>query len=441
MTTPVSHTEGTADFGNTLDTAFAIAPIAVVTGRIGPGDAGDMFRIDLPDTGRISLRLDGLSGRLDLAYFDRAGTILGSSWDWSTAPKNLEFLMPDRTWYVRVSPTTNAVSDYRLSVITTGPVEGTSGDDSLTGGVGLDTLYGMDGDDTLVGLDNRDLLVGGSGNDRLDGGDWHDQLYGGLGDDTLLGGNGNDELYGGAGDDWLETGAGSVGSWFREKAWGGSGNDTVIGGSSDNRVNHTTHVGGGAGNDLIDLRGPGWFWAYGGDGDDTLQASDGPGTGTPGLNNLWGGQGNDQIRGGVQADRLYGGAGNDTLTGQDGNDTLEGGGGNDVLDGGVGNDVLRGGAGFDRLTGGAGADRFEFDRNQNWNRIEDFSIADGDVLVLKQFLWQADYGLLRPQQVVDLFGRIGTAGDVVLGFGSIGTQVRLVGVTTLDGLEDALLLV
>lgn len=79
-----------------------------------------------------------------------------------------------------------------------------------------------------------------------------------------------------------------------------------------------------------------------------------------------------------------------------------------MLEGGAGTDVLRGGAGFDRLAGGAGADRFEFDRNQNWNRIEDFSIADG---------------------------------DVVLGFGSIGTQVRLVGVTTLDGLEDGLLLV
>ena len=435
MTTPVSHTEGTADFGNTLDTAFAIAPIAVVTGRIGPGDTGDMFRIDLPTDGWIALVLDGLSKRLDLALINAAGTVRQLSDRGSISYENLFPSLTAGPWYARVFSDLGQVSDYRLSVRTDWLVEGTPGDDIMTGAVERDTLSGLDGDDTLLGLSENDILFGGNGNDRLDGGAQADALFGGLGDDTLLGGNGRDTIYGGAGDDWIETDTGDAYFPQRDIVWAGAGNDTVIGIKSEGQI------GGGAGNDLIDLRGPGISWgrgfqAWGGDGDDTLYASDGL---VDARSNYWGGQGHDQIRGGVRDDRLFGGAGNDTLVGNDGNDTLESGDGNDVLDGGVGNDVLRGGAGFDRLTGGAGADRFEFDRNQNWNRIEDFSIADGDVLVLNPMMWRADYGLLSPQQVVEIFGRIGIAGDVVLGFGSIGTQVRLVGVTTLDGLEDGLL--
>jgi Ca2+-binding RTX toxin-like protein len=437
MADPVSYAEGTTDFGNTLDTAFAIAPVSVVTGRISSGDTGDMFRIDIPDTGRISLRLDGLSNvsDIELALIDAAGTVLRQSTRDGVSPETIiSPVVMAGPWYVHVFPARGG-SDYRLSVTTVLLRKGTPGDDSMTGTSGQDTLYGLDGDDRLIGMDGNDLLGGGGGNDRLDGDDGHDTLYGGLGDDTLLGGNGNDTLYGGAGDDRLETGPGVAGYWRPESAWGGAGNDTVIGGDSPDGIG--SEIGGGAGNDLIDLRGPGVFRAWGGDGDDTLHASDGMEAGS----NYWGGQGHDQLWGGVQGDRLFGGAGNDTLAGQDGNDTLDGGPGNDVLHGGVGNDVLHGGAGFDRLTGGAGADRFEFAAGQNWNRIEDFSIAEGDVLVLNQMMWQAPYGLLRPQEVVEIFGRIGTAGDVVLDFGSIGTQVRLVGVTTLDGLEDGLLLV
>lgn len=430
MADPVSHAEGTTDFGNTLDTAFAIAPHSVITGRIGLGDAGDMFRLEMPQEGRIALRLDGLTSDIELALIDATGAVLRQSTRGSTYPEIIDMPVKAGLWYVRVYPYLGQ-SDYRLSVTALSAVEGTAGPDTLTGSTGRDTIYGLGGDDTVIGLDDDDLLVGGSGDDRIEGGDGDDQLFGGLGDDTLLGDTGNDGLYGGAGDDRIETG-GADPYWGGESAWGGSGNDTVIGGAGRGAV------GGGAGNDLIDLRGPGVFRAWGGDGDDTLYASDGLAGSTYGY---WGGHGHDQLWGGVQGDRLFGGAGNDTLTGQDGNDTLDGGGGNDVLDGGAGNDVLRGGAGFDRLTGGAGADRFEFDRNQDWNRIEDFSIAEGDVLVLGQMLWRADYGLLRPQEVVEIFGRIGGAGDVVLGFGSIGTQVRLVGVTTLDGLEDGLLLV
>lgn len=302
MTTPVSYSEGANDFGNTLDTAVAITPRSVIVGRIGPDDAGDVFRITMPTDGRISLVLDGLSGNLDLRLLDAAGNALRASTAWGLMRERIDIMAPAGTWHVQVVPsrsvTVPAVSDYRLSVTAVWLFEGTPGDDSMTGGVGLDTLYGLRGNDTLDGLDDDDLLVGGSGDDRIDGGDGNDQLFGGLGNDTLLGGDGYDRLYGGAGDDRIETGGASY-FWPGESAWAGAGNDTVIGSSGRGEV------GGGAGNDLIDLRGPGLFRAWGGDGDDTLYASDGPASST--YHSYWGGQGHDQIRGGVQADRLYGG--------------------------------------------------------------------------------------------------------------------------------------
>ena len=83
-------------------------------------------------------------------------------------------------------------------------------------------------------------------------------------------------------------------------------------------------------------------------------------------------------------DMLIGQQGNDSLHGDDGNDRLVGGRGNDSLFGGEGDDQLTGGLGRDVLTGGLGADRFIFTREDgrsgSTDRIEDFSMADGDKL-------------------------------------------------------------
>ncbi|HUG25131.1 beta strand repeat-containing protein, partial [Piscinibacter sp.] len=101
----------------------------------------------------------------------------------------------------------------------------------------------------------------------------------------------------------------------------------------------------------------------------------------------------DTLNGTASADVLMGHAGNDTLNGNDGNDRLHGGAGNDALNGGNGNDVLIGGAGDDLLSGGAGADVFAWqlaDRGTGGapavDTISDFSIADGDVLDLRDLL-------------------------------------------------------
>ena len=81
------------------------------------------------------------------------------------------------------------------------------------------------------------------------------------------------------------------------------------------------------------------------------------------------------------SDTLLGDLGNDTLIGNRKRDRLYGGEGEDILMGGAGNDLLKGGKGRDTLIGGSGADRFRVSKGKD--SITDFSIADGDQLVLR----------------------------------------------------------
>jgi Ca2+-binding RTX toxin-like protein len=73
-----------------------------------------------------------------------------------------------------------------------GVLSGSSGANTLLGGIARDTLSGLGGADTLYGFVGDDLLDGGDGDDRLDGGDGNDRLQGGLGADRLFGGAGDD---------------------------------------------------------------------------------------------------------------------------------------------------------------------------------------------------------------------------------------------------------
>ena len=435
MSDPVLYDEGETDIGNTRETALFIAPVSVVTGFAGAGDWGDLFRLEMPESGRISLLLDGLSGDIELALVNADGaTVRQSTRAWSS-PETIDASVAAGTWYVRVYPYSNFASDYRLSVTAVFPVEGTPGDDSLSGSPGNDTLYGLGGDDTLNGELGDDLLVGSSGADLIEGGDGNDLLDGGAGNDTLEGGAGNDTIYGGTGDDLIQTGPSGLATWRSEgdSAWGGSGNDTLIASEGQGVL------GGGTGDDLIDARGTGRFTIWGGDGHDTIHASD-----TSGLlygNLIGAGTGDDLVFGGTGGDDLVGFTGNDTLHGNDGGDRLALGSGSDHGHGGAGNDTIFAGPGFDRLWGGTGSDRFEFWRGADWNRVEDFSAAEGDVIALGQALWRAELGLLRPQEVIAAFGRITVNGHAILDFGDAGTQVVLIGVTTLDGFQDSLLLI
>ena len=73
-------------------------------------------------------------------------------------------------------------------------LNGTTGNNRLSGGAKEDTLAGMAGNDTLSGGSGADKVWGGSGNDNLSGGSGADLLVGGFGADRMDGGAGNDVL-------------------------------------------------------------------------------------------------------------------------------------------------------------------------------------------------------------------------------------------------------
>ena len=109
-------------------------------------------------------------------------------------------------------------------------------------------------------------------------------------------------------------------------------------------------VDGGIGNDIIS-GSLGVDDLYGGSGDDQINS----GLPSGGLDFVDGGDGNDTIlAGGV----VFGGAGNDTITASSADDDLFGGDGDDVIDAGSGSDDLFGGDGDDLLKAdGADGDR------------------------------------------------------------------------------------
>jgi Ca2+-binding RTX toxin-like protein len=105
-------------------------------------------------------------------------------------------------------------------VVVGGTTNGTTGNDSLIGGVGHDTLVGNAGNDTLTGGLGDDFLYGDApsqspfdtpviGNDQLTGGIGNDVLRDFQGTNLFDGGPGNDTLYLGAGQDTVLFGRGS----------------------------------------------------------------------------------------------------------------------------------------------------------------------------------------------------------------------------------------
>lgn len=213
------------------------------------------------------------------------------------------------------------------------------------GGTGM-VLVGSDGADDLS-TDGVDLVLGGGGDDRITltaGSAPTVVIDGGAGIDTLTLGKGVGS-YGPASDKALQNierivvgGADGVAIDLSAQSEGlivagGTGADTVTGGLGDDQVD------GGAGNDVFTgFAGDGSDVWIGGDGSDTVSfegvkaalridlaagiaSSDATGTDSlSGIENVIGGDGDDDIRGDSGSNRLSGKGGSDTLTGGDGDD-------------------------------------------------------------------------------------------------------------------------
>lgn len=210
-----------------------------------------------------------------------------------------------------------------------GVMNGTSGNDNLTG---------FGNDNNLFGLGGNDQLVGYGGNDRLDGG---------VGDDLLVGGDGNDTyLFGrGGGQDRVSDfpDSGIVGEVdtvlldstvvpadVRLQATADSSLLLTINGTTDSLLMEGYYFG-----SLYQV--------------EQIQFADGT---------IWNAA---AIASRTEGLTLAGTEGDDALTGIQTNDTLMGLGGADTLDGGSGNDVLDGGSGADTMLGRAGNDVYEVD--------------------------------------------------------------------------------
>ena len=175
-------------------------------------------------------------------------------------------------------------------------LSGTNGDDTLRGTNNSDTIDGKRGDDLIYGYRGEDKLYGGRGDDRIKGGSGDDYIYGWYGGNTLSGGAGNDHIYttgpsdprssfplnvihGNAGADYI------IVDGQNSKIYGDKGADTIIAVGGDEEVVHQT-VYAGSGNDVVEteytaygeggndhLKGQVNAGLYGGEGDDTLEAS------------------------------------------------------------------------------------------------------------------------------------------------------------------------
>lgn len=256
---------------------------------------------------------------------------------------------------------------------------GTSADDYLNGGEGIDIINGGAGDDVICGDTGDDKLYGGTGNDEFD----------------YSAGDGNDIIYDFEnGDRIFILGKVSQSALLNEKdivltvANGSITINDAVGKAINVRDSEGKHVYSyGSSDDVCFYGGEGADYLYGGAGNDRLYSyADDPLT----LIDF----GNDRLYGGSGNDKLYAGSGNNYLDGGDDDDELYGGDEDDELYGGSGNDFLKGNFGNDRYVGGTGNDIFCFDLNcgsggTGKNIIYDYEVGKDIIRFEDRLAWQS----------------------------------------------------
>jgi Ca2+-binding RTX toxin-like protein len=295
-----------------------------------------------------------------------------------------------------------------------------------------------DGGITIVGNSGANQLWGGLGDDSLDGGGGNDLFFAGAGDDVMTGGTGNDsyqvddsgdvvvEAAGGGTDIvYLSLAAYILPTWVENADLGYAGGARTLAANASNNLiivsaDSALTISAGGGTDTVDYSREGEALLIdlltgevdGAAADDLLT----------GVENLTGGEDDDELRGTAGANILDGYWGADTLAGRGGNDIyhvddpddlvveaeeegtdevrlewmdeyvlpdhveklknlssdpflgtgnalnndMTGGGDEDILHGGDGQDSLSGGSGDDFLHGEAGHDTLSGGTGEDW---------------------------------------------------------------------------
>ena len=284
-------------------------------------------------------------------------------------------------------------------------IDGSNGNDVVTGTAFADTMFGSPGADQFNGGGGSDIvsyidapasagsfgvtavllnpalnsgeaqndgynsienLAGSNFNDVLGGTNAANSIFGHAGRDTITAQGGNDTVFGGAGDDTIR------GQDQNDTLNGDDENDTLFGNNDVDTLNggsrHTTRWSAASMPTRSTADGARDTASYqeaisvGGNGvtvfltAPNFNSNEAAGDSYNSIENLTGSDFNDFLRGDDNGNRLTGRDGIDSLFGIGGSDVLIGDDGNDSLDGGNQNDNLSGGAGDDRLFGQADND-------------------------------------------------------------------------------------
>jgi Ca2+-binding RTX toxin-like protein len=234
-------------------------------------------------------------------------------------------------------------------------INGTTGNENITGPNIASTISGGAGDDTITGGTEADIIAGNDGNDTITGGAGVDSLTGGAGNDTYqfdtsdIGVNESITEAASGGTDAIaiitttnfsNMTAVSFDEIEEIRFSGANQTATFTGVQFNSETINITETTAGTSNLIVNLSAgitadlSGFTASTFTSGTDTLTINGSTGAEiitTPNIaSTIIGGAGNDIIVGGSAEDIITGDAGDDTLTGGDGADSLAGGAGNDI---------------------------------------------------------------------------------------------------------------
>ncbi|XGV98360.1 MAG: S8 family serine peptidase [Leptolyngbya sp. BL-A-14] len=104
---------------------------------VGTSDPSDYYHFDLSENGNFHLSLSGLSSDVDVALYNRIGSLITASTYTGTSSESIDRFLDAGTYYIRVYAQSSG-SNYALSARTDTPSY--SGTRTLTGTLGADTF-------------------------------------------------------------------------------------------------------------------------------------------------------------------------------------------------------------------------------------------------------------------------------------------------------------